>query len=43
MNRIDPAELIRQHPAPPIPDPYLEIRRLRFREAAQQQQTGSSS
>ena len=43
MNRIDPSELIRQHPAPAIPDPYLEIRRLRFREAAQQQQTNSPS
>ncbi len=43
MNRMDPAELIRLHPAPPIPDPYLEIRRLRFREAAQQQQTTSPS
>ena len=43
MNRIDPAELIRQHPAPAIPDPYLEIRRLRFLEAEQQRQTHSPS
>lgn len=34
MNRLDPAALLRDYPAPPFPDAYSELRRLRYREAA---------
>lgn len=36
MNRMDPAELLRQYPAPPFPDAYDQVRRMRIREAAGQ-------
>lgn len=36
MNRLDPEELMSHHPAPPFPDPYESIRRLRIRESALQ-------
>lgn len=36
MNRLDPDEILQHHPAPPLPDPYDSIRRLRIREAALQ-------
>ncbi len=36
MNRLDPEEVLSHHPAPPLPDPYDSIRRLRIREAAMQ-------
>lgn len=39
MNRLDPEELFTHHPAPPIPDPYGSVRRLRQREAALQNNT----
>lgn len=32
MNRMNPAQLIADHPAPPIPDAYETIRRIRIRE-----------
>lgn len=34
MNRMNPAELIARYPAPPVPDAYDSIRRLRISEAA---------
>lgn len=34
MNRIDPSHLLRQYPAPDIPDTYQEFRHIRLREAA---------
>ena len=34
MNRMNPAELIAKYPAPPFPDAYDQVRRLRIREAA---------
>ena len=34
MNRLDPDELMAHYPAPPVPDPYTAVRRLRIREAA---------
>ena len=34
MNRINPAELIANHPAPAISDPYEQVRRLMIRETA---------
>lgn len=37
MNRISPAELIAKHPAPPFPDALDQVRRIRIREAAEQQ------
>ena len=37
MNRLDPQELLTHYPAPPVPDPYTAVRRLRLREAALQQ------
>ncbi|MGN0837220.1 MAG: M23 family metallopeptidase [Akkermansia sp.] len=37
MNRLDPQELLTHYPAPPVPDPYTSVRRLRLREAALQQ------
>ena len=36
MNRMNPTELIRNYPAPPMPDPYAEVRRVRAREALMQ-------
>lgn len=36
MNRLDPDELMAHYPAPPVPDPYAAVRRLRIREAALQ-------
>lgn len=36
MNRLDAEELMSHHPAPPFPDMYESIRRLRIREAALQ-------
>ncbi len=36
MNRMNPTELIRNYPAPPTPDPYAEVRRVRAREALMQ-------
>ena len=36
MNRLDPEELMLHHPAPPHPDLFDSIRRLRIREAALQ-------
>lgn len=36
MNRLDPSELLQHYPAPPVPDPYDAVRRLRLREAALQ-------
>lgn len=36
MNRLDPDELMAHYPAPPVPDPYGAVRRLRIREAALQ-------
>ena len=33
MNRLDPAELMAHYPAPPLPDPFESVRRLRLREA----------
>ncbi len=39
MNRLDPEELMNHHPAPPHPDVYDSIRRLRIREAALQAPT----
>lgn len=39
MNRINPADLIRKHPAPAIPDAYDLVRQLRIREAAEQSPT----
>lgn len=36
MNRLDPADLLRRYPAPPFPDAYDQVRRLRIREAAGQ-------
>ncbi len=41
MNRTDPAELIRGYPAPPMPDPYSEVRRIRIREALMQDTTAA--
>lgn len=41
MNRLDPEELMNHHPAPPHPDVYDSIRRLRIREAALQSPTDS--
>lgn len=38
MNRINPADLIAKYPAPHFPDAYDQVRRLRIREAAEQQQ-----
>lgn len=35
MNRIDPAKLILDYPAPNVPDFYDEVRRIRIREAAE--------
>lgn len=36
MNRLDPEEVLSHYPAPPLPDPYDSVRRLRIREAALQ-------
>ncbi len=33
MNRVDPAKLLAEYPAPPIPDPFAEVRRIRSLEA----------
>lgn len=41
MNRINPADLLREHPAPPMPDPYAEVRRVRAREALMQDPTAT--
>lgn len=37
MNRLNPAELLRRYPAPPHPDAYEAIRRIRIREAGASQ------
>ena len=42
MNRTDPAELIRRYPAPPMPDPYAEVRRVRIRDALMQEAAAAS-
>lgn len=34
MNRMDPVDLLTEYPAPPIPDPYAEIRRIRSLETS---------
>ena len=43
MNRMNPAELIATHPAPAFPDAYDQVRRLRIREAAEEQRTAPSA
>lgn len=43
MNRMDPAGLIAQYPAPAIPDPYGTIRRIMKREAVNASAPPSSS
>lgn len=37
MNRMDPQQLLANHPAPALPDPYKLVRRMRLREAGLQQ------
>lgn len=39
MNRLNPAELLNQYPAPPHPDAYEAVRLLRLREAGASQPT----
>lgn len=41
MNRLDPSELLAQYPAPPYPDAYEAVRRLRLRETGAAQPTPS--
>lgn len=36
MNRMNPTELLKLYPAPPFPDPYTEVRRIRIRETSLQ-------
>ncbi len=36
MNRLNPSELLAQHPAPPVPDLFDEIRRIRAMEAVRE-------
>lgn len=43
MNRLDPDELMAHHPAPPVPDPYTAVRRLRIREASLQEEAAPAA